>query len=83
MMTTLIHTFTIAMSSPHSADVSLHLERCKNPIINIQPVKPVVSLQCDSYRLTVDCADNKKTIIKSLADKQSMYLGHIECRRAR
>jgi hypothetical protein len=82
MMTTLIYTFTIAMSSPHSADVSLHLERCKNPVINIQPVKPVVSLQCDNYQLVVDCS-NKKTTVKSLTTKESMYLGHIECRRAR
>jgi cell division protein ZapA (FtsZ GTPase activity inhibitor) len=83
MMTTLIHTFTIAMSSPHSADVSLHLERCKNPVINIRPMKLIVSLQCDNYQLTVDCTDSKKTNIKSLTNKENMYLGHIECRRSK
>lgn len=81
MMTTLIYTLTIAMNSPHSADVSLHLERCKNPVINIQPIKPVVTLKCENYDLTVDCTGNKKTTIKSLFDKENMYLGHIECRR--
>ncbi|NBW56905.1 hypothetical protein EBR43_03810 [bacterium] len=82
MITTLIHTFTIAMSSPYSADVSLHLERCTNPTINIQPIKPIISLKCDNYQLTVNCADKQKTI-KSLINKENIYLGHIECRKAR
>jgi hypothetical protein len=81
MISTLIYTLTVAMSSPYSADVSVHLERCKAPVVNVQPAKPVISLQCENIVLTIDCSQGKKAPVMSLLSKEKLYLGHIECRR--
>jgi len=80
MITTLIHTFTIAMSSPYSADVSVHLERCISPTVEVRPVKPIVILACESGKIIVNCSQKNKTIT-SLLDNKGLYLGHIQCRK--
>jgi hypothetical protein len=72
---------TIAMGTPYSADVSIHLERCINPTISIQPSKPIVSLQCGNMTLVIDCSQGKKPPVASLLSSDSLYLGHVECKK--